>query len=285
MATLRDIRRKLQSVGNIKKITEAMELVAASRLRKAQAKAESSRPYARTLKAILDALITASDTYRHPLVSTRPIKKTGLVIVAGDRGLCGAYNQNIFNTAEQFLQRYATEAVEIIPVGRKPLEYFRTKHWNLFSAIEEWGGKISYPQIEAFTRLLIEGYLNGKLDDIWIIYTHFINTNSRQVRVEKFLNIEAVPRPEKEHASIYLFEPTPAEIFSEILPRYCVTQIQSALHDAYASELAARIASMRAATTNAEEMIEKLTLIRNKVRQSSITRELIEITSGAESLR
>jgi F-type H+-transporting ATPase subunit gamma len=283
MATLREIRRKIQSAGNIKKITQAMELVAASRLRKAQAKAESSRPYARKLKEILDRLIVASDELQHPLICPREVKKTGLVIVAGDRGLCGGYNHSVFSAAEKYLQKIDSEKVELILVGRKTIDYFGSKKWNIASKLGEWGGKITYRQIEEFTRSLINLYLIGKLDEIWIVYTHFVNMGTREVRLDKFLNIDATGSVS--FKDNYIFEPGVSEIFAEILPRYCITQIQSALNDSYASELAARISSMRAAMKNAEELIENLTLIRNKVRQSGITRELIEITSGAQSLR
>ena len=256
-----------------------MELVAASRLRKAQAKAESSRPYALKLKEILDHLITSADEdLKHPLISPRKVKKTGLVIVAGDRGLCGAYNQNVFTAAEKFLQKYSPEQVEVIPVGRKTVDYFQQRKWTISSKIEEWGGKITYPQIEEFSKMLMDFYLKGQLDEIWVIYTHFINVGTRQVRVDKFLKLDTpVTNPIKYS---YLIEPDAPSIFAEIIPHYCTTKIQSVLNDSYASELAARISSMRAATKNAEEMIEKLTLERNKVRQSGITKELIEITSG-----
>lgn len=282
MATLRDLRQKIQSVGNIEKITKAMELVAASRLRKAQAKAEASRPYALKLKEVLDRLILASDELKHPLITPRKVRKTGLVVVAGDRGLCGGYNQNVFNAAEKFLQKYDASQAELIPVGRKSFEYFKMKKWPLADKLEEWGGKITYTQTEEFTIKLLSFYLTGQLDEIWLVYTHFINMCAREVRVDKFLNIDiAISAKSQDY---YILEPSALTIFTEILPRYCITKIQSVLNDAYVSELAARISSMRAATKNAEEMIEELTLIRNKVRQSGITKELIEITSGAEYL-
>lgn len=283
MATLRDIRRKIHSVNNIQKITQAMELVAASRLRKAQAKVESARPYALKLKEILDRLIATSKELKHPLIHSREVKKTGLVIIAGDRGLCGGYNHNVFSAAEKFLNKYEPHQVELIPVGRKSVDYFETKNWKIAHKIGEWGGKITHSQIEELTKALLNFYLEGQLDEIWLVYTHFINMSSREVRVEKFLKIETTTSVTFKNN--YIFEPDPLTLLAEILPRYCTMKMQSALNDAYTSELAARISSMRAATKNAEEMIERLTLIRNKVRQSGITRELIEITSGAESLR
>lgn len=283
MATLREIRRKLHSVANIEKITQAMEMVAASRLRKAQVKAEMSRPYARKLKEILDKLIAVATEFEHPLVTQREVKKICLIVIAGDRGLCGAYNNTVFSTAEKMLKKYQSEDVDLIPFGRKAADYFSGKKWKIRDKITDWGGKISYLQIETFTKDLIQQYLKEEIDEVWLIYTHYINIASRQVIVEKLLNIDT-PKTDKTGSSGYIFEPDASEIFAEILPRYCISKVQTALHEAYASELAARIFSMRAATKNAEEMIEKLTLVRNKLRQSSITRELIELTSGAESL-
>lgn len=282
MATLREIRRKLQSVINIEKITQAMEMVAASRLRKAQAKAEMSRPYARKLKEILERLVLVTDHFAHPLLNKRPVKNIGVVVIAGDKGLCGSYNQMVFSRTEKFLANYAPEQVELILVGQKAIDYFSTKKWKTNPRLSGWGGKITYTEIADFTQELMDRYIAEEFDEIWMIYTHFVNTAVRQVRVEKLLNIEN-PEIEKHIKKVpYIFEPCVPEIFKALLPRYCITQVQSALNESYASELAARVFSMRAATKNAEEMIEKLTLVRNKVRQSGITRELIEITASLD---
>lgn len=281
MTTLRDTNRKIQSIGNIQKITQTMEFVAASHLRKAQMKAESASLYASKLQEMLDCLIPATKDIPHPLLFPRLIKKIGIVLIASDRGLCGGYNQNIFNAAEKFLQKYQTDQVTLIPVGRKPNDYFANKKWRLSFKIKEWGGKITYPQIEELTKNLIDFYLKEQLDEIYLIYTHFINLSTREIRIEKFLPIEVKNMPYQN----YLFEPDPFTILEEMLSRYFTMKLASALNEAYISELAARIASMRSATKNAEELLEKLSLTRNKVRQSGITKEIIEIISGAESLR
>lgn len=279
MATLREIRRKLQSVTNIEKITQAMEMVAASRLRKAQSRAEMSRPYARKLKEILERLVLVTDHFAHPLLNHREPKKIGIVIVSGDKGLCGSYNQTVFTTAEKFLQKYPPEQIELILAGQKGIDYFSNRKWKCNPRLSGWGGKITFQEIAAFTEELMDRFINGELDQIWIIYTHFVNAAVRQVKIEKLLNIDPPEIEEHIKKVPYIFEPCVPEIFKALLPRYCITQVQSALYESYASELAARVFSMRAATKNAEEMIEKLTLVRNKVRQSSITRELIEITA------
>lgn len=283
MNTLREIRRRIKSVENIEKITQAMELVAASRLRKAQGKMEAARPYAVELQEIFNRLLSTLSDLKHPLTTARDVKKTGLVIIAGDRGLCGAYNQSVFNAADKFLKKYDAHDVELIPVGRKPLDYFQMKKWKIALQLQEWGGKITYPQIKEFTQSLINAYLNEQLDEIWLVYTHFINMTTKEIRLKKLLPIDtSSPAPVK---GDYIMEPDPATLFDEILPYYCTMHVQAALNDSYTAELAARVSSMRAATKNAKKKIEELTLTRNKVRQSGITKELIEITSGAESLR
>lgn len=282
MGTLREIRNKLRSVGNIKKITQAMEMVAASRLRKAQAKAEKARPYAAKLKEVLERIAVLGDDLKHPLINKRPVKTIGLIVIASDKGLCGSYNNNIFNAAHRFIKANASKPIELILFGKKAISHFSGKFLKIRKQFPEWGGKITFSEIKAFTQELINWYLTNQLDEIWIIYTHYQTITRRSVQLEKFLNIDK-PIVEKKTTANYILEPNAAHIFQEILPRYLLTKIQTALDEAYASELAARILSMRSATKNAEEMIEKLTLTRNKVRQTSITREMIEITSGAES--
>jgi F-type H+-transporting ATPase subunit gamma len=286
MATLRELRQKIHSARNIRKITEAMEMVATARLRKARIKAEASRPYAFMLKDIVDNLIAASDDLKHPLMTPRDVKKTALIIVAADKGLCGGYNSDVLNKAEKFLSNYHSNELELILIGKKAVDYFELKKWNIKLKVDEWGGKITFLQIEKLTHNLINMYLSYEFDEIFILYTHFINMGLRDVKLEKFLNLQLLPDVEKtKDNNYYFFEPAVETIYQEIIPHYCITKIQAVLNDSYAAELSARILSMRAATKNTEEMIEQLTLVRNKVRQSGITQELIEITSGAEQLR
>lgn len=285
MATVRELQGKLNSVKNIKKITQAMELVAAARLKKAQAKAEASRPYARELKNVLDNLLLATDDLQNPLLLEREVKKTCFVVISGDRGLCGSYNQNIFSTTEKKLKNFTPNQVELVLVGKKAVDHFAGSKWKIAKSISEWGGKITFHEIEELTYFLLDQYLNHKFDEVWLIYTHYINIASREIKIEKLLNIEHSKTNIKADTFNTIFEPDVNTIFSSILPRHSVTKVQAALNEAYASELGARIFSMRAATKNAEEMIEKLTLVRNKLRQASITKELIEITSCVEALK
>jgi len=224
MATLREIRRKLVSVQNIQKITQAMEMVAASRLRRAQAKAELSRPYFTKLRDILYKVIAASPDFSHPLIDGREVKnKVGFIIIAGDRGLCGSYNNNVFASAENELKKYKTSQIELTLIGRKANDHFSSKPWKIANKVVDWGGKITYQQVKNLSRHLMDQYTAGALDEVWLIYTHYINTAARSVMVEKLLNIE-VEKQENElpgsATANFIFEPDTAEIFATVLPRF-----------------------------------------------------------------
>ncbi len=285
MPSLKDIRTRIHSVDNIQKITKTMEMVAAAQLRKAQLKAEQSRPFAVKLKQILDH-VSQSD-FSHPLLGKKTkSNKTGLIIVGSDRGLCGSYNTNIFLKADKFLKNFKKdkEQIELIPIGRKVVEHYQREKWPIKHSIIGWE-RLSYHDVRLLANRLIGWYLAEDFDEIWLLYTHYVNVLSRQIILEKFLPIERTSnKPEQPHLD-FIFEPNPKAIYDEILPLYCVTKIQTVLHEAYASELGARIFSMKSATKNAIDMIERLTLERNKIRQASITREIAEITSGAENLK
>lgn len=283
MSTLRDLRKRIGSAQNIQQITKTMEMVAAARLRRAQAKAEQARPYAAKMRQMLENLSWTDAS--HPLFKARPVQKIGLIVISSDRGLCGSYNMNVLAAAEKFIKDHANAPVELVLVGRKAVDYYQRRQVTVRTAIPKWDGKLPFAEIQALSNQLVDAYLAQQVDEVWLLYTHFINALNRQVVIKKFLNIE---KPEHEKGGFppdYIFEPDPADIYGELLPRYCAVQIQTALHEAYASELAARVFAMRTATKNAGEMIENLTLLRNKVRQAGITKEMLEIISGAEGLK
>lgn len=283
MSNLRDIRRQIRSIGNIKKITDAMERVAASHLRRAQAKVEQSRPYVSKMKELMKKFV--STDIAHPLIEQREVKKTGVVVLAGDKGLSGAYNSNIFMAVDKFLKKYTTNNVELILVGRKAYEHYRRRKWKIRHQMAAGEGKMHFHEIKEFSAQLVNWFLEGEFDEIWVIYTDYINVLSRQVVTKKFLNIEK-PKVDNKNAPLnYIIEPNPETLVSEILPRYCFTLVQTFFNEAIASELGARMMAMRMASKNSEEMIESLTLTRNKIRQATITREMIEITSGSEGLK
>ncbi len=280
MTSLRDIRSRLRSIENIKKITDAMEQVAAARLRRAQLKAEKSRPYISKMKEILENL--AATEYSHPLFEQREVKKTALVILSAEKGLSGSYNSNIIMAADSFLKDYTPEAIDLLLFGRKAIGHYKNKKWPIRYERADWGGKISFHEIKIFVNRLIHEFSNGHYDEVWLIHTHYLTLMNRKVIVEKFLNI-GKPKIERKSAYLnYIFEPSPEEIFSQLIPEYCATRIQTAFYEAYASELAARVFAMQTASKNSKDLINTLKLVRNRVRQESITKEMLEISSGAE---
>ena len=286
MPSLRDIRRRIKSVSGTQQITKAMEMVAAARLRKAQSRTESSRPYALKMQSMLDNLTKASADIVHPLFEKREVKKVALVIISSDRGLCGSYNSNIIRGADGFLKRYEKEKILLITIGKKGYIYYSKRPWGIRLKYLNLGGNLILSHVKKITNDLVNLYLSGEVDEIYFLYTKFISAMTHRITLEKFLNIESQIEKEKKKAYLeFIFEPGPEKIFSNLLPNYCMTKVQMALAESFASEHSSRMISMGAATKNAEEMIEHLTLVRNKLRQASITKEMLEITTSAEALK
>jgi len=276
MSALKDIRRRLRSVENIKKITDAMEKIAFVQLRKAQLNAEQPRPYVLKLRELVEKLRAAEAT--HPWLEERHVKKTGVIIISSDKGLSGAYNTNIFEVADNFLKNYVPEQVELLLFGRKAYSHYKKRKWPIRFNFNNWSGKISKAEVSKFTHQLLEWFSVGDLDEIWLIYTNFISIVNKKIVVEKFMDV-----PEKKDNRMrnlnYIYEPDADAILAELLPKYSVMHIQSALNEAYASELASRVLAMQIASKNSDDLIDNLTLVRNRVRQESITKEMLEISA------
>lgn len=286
MPTLRDLRRRIRSVQGTQQMTKAMEMVAAAKLRKAQTKLESSRPYASKMQALLDHLMQRATSVAHPLFEKREVKKVGLVIVTADRGLCGSYNHNVIHQADQFLKKYEKERVCLILIGKKGYTYYIKRPWEIRLRYLDMGGNLILAQVKNITNEVVNLFLLQEVDEIYFAYTKFVSAVTYKVTIEKFLNIESQAKVEGKELYIdYIFEPDPHQIFASLLPNYCMTKVQMALAESFASEHGSRMISMGAATKNAEEMIEHLTLVLNKLRQASITKEMLEITTGAEALK
>lgn len=285
MQALRDIRRRIRSVQSIQQITKAMQMVAAAKLKKAEAKARSSRPYAYKLEKMLENLSLSAGFGTHPLFERREkIEKKALFLVTSDRGLCGSYNANILRKTENFLNDFEPENIELIIVGKKGYRYFAKREWKIRYKYLELDSKFDLAQAKMITRDVTGLFLKKEVDEVFLLYTQFINPISYETVLEKFLNIEPREKVETEEID-YIFEPTSEKIFDALLPRYCLNVIQKVLLESFASEQGSRMTAMTAATDNAEEMMENLTLTRNKIRQASITREMLEIASGAEALK
>ena len=287
MSSIRVLRRRIRSVQSTQQITKAMEMVAASKLRRAQKAAESARPYGRAMAAILEHLAAASTARDHPLFAVHEKGPILLVVNSADRGLCGSFNTNVNRLAVEFLKARQGEEVELLLLGKKAGEYFRRRSWPIAGTYRDFGGKLDLPRAQEITDDLIRRFTAGEAREVHILTTRFVTTLVRRVVVEQFLPIVAAPAAGEEEASAmeYIFEPSPARIYETLLPRYALTRVMEAMLESFASEHSARMVAMGSASSNAEEMIADLTLLRNRIRQAAITKEISELVGGAEALR
>ncbi len=284
MPSLRDIRRRIRSVESTKQITKAMELVAAARLRRAQTRVESARPYGLKMQQMLESLAGAAAGLNHPLFEERQVKSTLLVVVSADRGLCGSYNSNILRTANRYIAEMPKDSVRLGLIGKKAVSFFKKRPHPIAFKIEQTGGKADLALVRNLANNITAMFQNGEVDEVKLLYTKFISIASSKVMVERFLPIEK-PGDDNGASTDYIFEPDAGRIFGDLVPRYCLTKILMALLEAFASEFGQRMMAMGNATRNADEMIENLTLVRNKARQVTITKELLDIVGGAEALK
>jgi F-type H+-transporting ATPase subunit gamma len=288
MPSLRDIKRRIRSVNSTKQITKAMEMVSAAKLRKAQTRAERARPYADRLELILANLSRAAvqpgGGMLHPYFAARPVKKTTYVLVTADRGLCGSFNANLIRRASQVLRRHEPGTAELVCIGKRGNDWFKKRSTPVIAAHLDFGGNMDLARVKQITNDLTQRFVTGQTDAIQLIYARFISTARSEVTVAPFLPI--VPGDQSvTTVADYIFEPDPVAIFSDLMPRYASTVIQTALSESFASEHAARMLAMGAATKSAGEMIDSLTLQFNKARQGAITKELLDIVGGAEAIK
>ena len=283
MANIRDIRRRIRSAKNIQQITRAMKFVSAARLRKAQDRVIAARPYARQMFAVLNSLATRVPEKAHPLLAKRGDVKVELVVISADRGLCGAYNTNILRHALEFLNERSDRKVELSILGKRARDFFRRRPYAVRNEAVNVLHQLDFADAAAIAKDLIEQFVKEEKDQVWLVYNEFKSVVQQRVVVEPLLPIQRLDHPDDSGRLDYIYDEPPAKIFANLLPRHVEAQIFRALLEAAASEHGARMAAMEAATNNASEMIEGLTLYANKVRQAGITRELIEVVSGAVS--
>jgi F-type H+-transporting ATPase subunit gamma len=283
MANVRDIRRRIRSAKNIQQITRAMKFVSAARLRKAQEHVIAARPYAQQMLAVLNSLATRVPVHSHPLLAVRGDEKIELVVISADRGLCGAYNTNILRQALEFLAGHSEKKVELNILGKRARDFFRRRQYATRNEAVNVLQKPSFADAAAIAKDLIDEFVSGRKDQIWLVYNEFKSVIQQRVIVEPLLPIRRFEHPDDAGRLDYIYDEPPSEIFDNILPRHVEAQIFRALLEAAASEQGARMTAMDAATNNASEMIQNLTLYANKVRQEGITKELIEVVSGAAS--
>lgn len=302
---MRDIRRRISGVRSIQQITSAMELVAATKLRRAQQTVETARPYADKLHEVLTRLIAAQSSeaarrrggVQHPLLEQRTVERVCYVLVSADRGLAGAYNANINRLAEQTLSR-EERPYDLITIGRRGRDHLRRRGYTVYKDFVGIGDDVHFNQARDLSRELTEMYTSGQVDEVNLIYTRFISSGSQRPEVVPLLPLTSLAAAEEtgtevdeeafggvgEEAVEYVYEPSADTVLGLLLPRHIDMQIYSGLLEAKASEHIARMLAMRAATDNAGEMISALTLSFNRARQAAITKEIAEIVGGAEAL-
>jgi F-type H+-transporting ATPase subunit gamma len=292
----RVLRRRIKSINSTKKITRAMELIAASRIVKAQARVQAAQPYAEGLTAVVGNLAEAGAGLNHPLLAGREdIRRVAHVVLAADRGLCGAYNASVLRAAEGELREHAKLGREysLVVVGRKAESYFRFRNYRIDEAFTGFTENPSYEDARRVAGAVSQRFVDGDLDLVQLIYTRFVSSGSQEVVVRPLMPLErdavqvaeAIADAQPGEGGGYEFEPEPDEILSRLLPRYVEARVYAALLNAAASEQAARQRAMKAATDNAEDLIVKLSRVMNRARQDAITTEIMEVVGGAEALR
>lgn len=282
MTSLLEIRQRIKSVQNVGQITKAMEMVAAAQMKKAQSKALHAKTYFNMWNRILSQLSSSLKVEFPKLFETSTAQKTLIVIIASDRGLCGNYNQLLVKSANKLLAKYRKEAVELILFGKKAVNAFGHHGWSIREKVSPWGGKLGEEKFHQFSNAWIQSFIEGNFKELIIIYTSATNPMVREIITETLLPIS--PEPSKQPVPNYIIEPDFEEFKHDIVHGYIYARLQALFNDAFAAELAARTFAMKKATKNAEEMLVNLTLTRNKLRQAGITREMIEITAGAEGV-
>jgi F-type H+-transporting ATPase subunit gamma len=284
MASLKDLRRRIRATRSMQQIFKAMEMVAAAKLRRAQSRAQAASPYARKITEMLASLAGAASELEHPLFKVRPVKTTLLLVVTADRGFAGTYNTNVLRVAEHRVREAPAGAVQVVVVGRKGRDYLRRRGAPIIAAHTELPGEASLEFARRLTAELAQRFIGGEADRIEILYTHFVNALVRRVQTELFLPVGGDAPAAGADRGI-LFEPDAETIFSELVPRYATAKLYAAMADALASEHSARMVAMGSARKNAGELVDSLTLTRNRLRQAAITREIAELVGGAEALK
>jgi len=288
MPSLRDIKRKITSVKKTQQITKAMKMVAAAKLRRAQDRVIAARPYSRKMLAVIANLAGRVERAQHPLLAKRESKNVKLLVLTSDRGLCGAYNTNILRKAVEAVKQFTAEGkvVKVNVVGRKGRDFFRKRSAYTLGKVWSDLGMIEYEKAADVGRNIVERFVAGETDEVYLLYNEFKSVIQQKVTLEKLLPVEPPAEADPFMAAVdYLYEPTPEAILGSILPKHIEVQVYRAMLESQASEMGARMTAMDSATRNAKDMIERLTLKFNKQRQAAITKEISEIVGGAEALK
>jgi F-type H+-transporting ATPase subunit gamma len=286
MANAKEIKTKIASIKNTQKITSAMEMVAASKMRKAQERMAASRPYAENMRKVIGHVAQGTLEYKHPYLEVREAKRVGYIVVATDRGLCGGLNVNLFKQVVSDVKKWKEQGAEIefCPIGARSVQFFKSFGGDISAYASGLGDKPKLADLIGTVRVMLKAYNEGKLDRLYIVFNKFVNTMTQTPVIEQLLPL---PKSDEEVAKYpwdYIYEPDPKEILDILLTRYVESQVYQGVVENIASEQSARMVAMKAATDNAGEMIDDLQLVYNKARQAAITQELSEIVSGAAAV-
>jgi len=286
VANLKEIRRRIRSVKNTQQITKAMKMVAATKLRHAQEAILEARPYADAMADVLSAVAVRVGPEAHPLLEVRPENKVLLVVVAADKGLCGSFNANILRSATNFLEENRKKDLTVETAGRKVSDFFKRRAYELRKCHDSIFLRLEYSTADEMAEGFKAAFLEEGFDAVYLLYNEFKSVIQQKVRVRRLLPVARSDMGLEGPVEVvdYLYEPPPAELLRELLPRHVSTQVWRALLESNAAEQGARMTSMDSATKNAGEMIDSLTLKMNKIRQAAITTEILEVVSGAEAL-
>jgi F-type H+-transporting ATPase subunit gamma len=278
-----DIRRRIRSVKNTQQITKAMKMVAAAKLRRVQERMYAARPYAAGLRQVLASVATRVDISAHPLLQSRePEKNVVVIVVTADRGLCGAFNSNVIRAAQNFIREHSFESAELVTIGRKANDFFKRRTIPIRRSVFV-AQALSLGVAKEIADSVIKDFVAEKIDGVYVVYNEFKSVIAQNVRAERLLPIAAEFQTSEQPAVDYLYEPGPEEILSDLLPKHIEFQLYRVLLESAAAEEGARMTAMEAATKNASDMINFLTLTYNRIRQAAITKEIIEIVSGASA--
>lgn len=285
---VKSLRRRLRSIKNTKQITRAMEMVSASKLRRAQDLLLAGRPYASKLQELLGRL-AGSATATHAFFDKREVRKRVLVLVTADRGLAGSFNAQLIKRAEQILRESAAP-IELVCVGKKGYDYFKSRQWNVIFSVNDFNGKLTYERTNEVADRLTDLFLSGQADEISVLYNSFVSTLVYRPTLEQMLPLDPdalLAQATDATAGAtgdYIMEPNAGEVFDSLLPRYINSKMYIIMAETFTAEHSARMVAMSAATKNCSELIDKVSLSMNKARQAAITKEILEIVGGAEAL-
>ena len=287
MAGGREIKTKIKSVQNTRKVTRALEMVSASKIRKAQERMKASRPYARAMKQVIGHLAQANSEFQHPyLVERKDIKRVGYVIVSSDRGLAGGLNNNLFRKLLGEIRNWQQQGVEVdvVTIGQKATVFFRRIKVDMLASVTHLGDTPHVDQLVGVIKVMLDAYSSGKVDKVFMVYNDFVNTMTQRAAFDQLLPLPASETAVAPHDWDYLYEPDAQTVLEHVLTRYIESLVYQAVMENVASEHAARMVAMKAASDNATKMIDTLNLIYNKARQAAITQEISEIVGGAAAV-